>query len=193
MHRKAELVQARLRELGATGEVQEMPASTRTSAEAAEVVGTTVDRIAKSIVVTLSPAAGIPASDSGPADPSIADPSASEGLLVIASGANRVDLDKVAAVVGRPVATVDAKTVKRITGFAAGGVPPIAHANPLRILVDRDLLAHPLVWAAAGTPNTLFPITPEELVRITGGEVADIRVDSTPAIPPSPAPSSAVR
>ena len=162
MHRKAELVQARLRELGATGEVREMPASTRTSAEAATVVGTTVDQIAKSIVLMAGQAS------SGEPSP----------VLVIASGANRVDLDKVAAVVGEPVTSVDAKTVKRVTGFAAGGVPPVAHLTPPRVLVDRDLLAHPVVWAAAGTPNALFPTTAEELLRITGGEVADVRVEN---------------
>jgi len=153
MHRKAERVQARLVELGAAGTVRELDDSTRSAPEAAAAVSADVAQIAKSLVF-------------------VAD---AEPLLVIASGANRVDLEKVAAHVGAPVTGVDAKTVKQLTGFAAGGVPPVAHDQPLRVLIDRDLLGHAEIWAAAGTPRALFPTTPDELTRITGGEVVDVR------------------
>lgn len=96
-------------------------------------------------------------------------------LLVIASGSNRVSTAKVGAIVGAAVERADAELVKRATGFSIGGVPPVAHARPLRILVDRDLLGYDEVWAAAGMPNAVFPIAPDELVRVTGGEPADVR------------------
>jgi prolyl-tRNA editing enzyme YbaK/EbsC (Cys-tRNA(Pro) deacylase) len=158
MHKKAELVQRRLRELGAAGEVHVFPDGTRTAADAAAAIGTTVAQIAKSLVFT---------ADGGP-------------LLVVASGMNRVDPEKVAAVVGAPVTSMDAKTVKQVTGFAVGGVPPVAHSAPLRVIIDSDLLGFPDLWAAAGTPNAVFPTTPDELVRITGGEVADVRQEPRP-------------
>ena len=153
MHPNAERVQAELRARGATGNVMELAASTRTSQEAAEAIGTTVAQIAKSLVFLAGE------------DP----------VLVIASGINRVSLPKLASHVGAPVTRPDADAVKRFTGFPIGGVAPVGHATPLRIVVDQDLLQYPEIWAAAGTPHAVFRTTPEELVRITGGEVAEVR------------------
>jgi prolyl-tRNA editing enzyme YbaK/EbsC (Cys-tRNA(Pro) deacylase) len=153
MHPNAERVQAELKALGATGEVVELAASTRTSQEAAEAIGTTVAQIAKSLVFL---AGGAP-------------------ILVIASGINRVSLPKLATLLGTPVTRPDADAVKRLTGFPIGGVAPVGYTTPLRVVIDRDLLQHPEIWAAAGTPNAVFRTTPEELVRITGGEVAEVR------------------
>ncbi|HEX4964664.1 MAG TPA: YbaK/EbsC family protein [Thermoanaerobaculia bacterium] len=152
MHPNAERVQAELKARGATGEVVELAASTRTSQEAAEAIGTTVSQIAKSLVFL---AGGVP-------------------VLVIASGSHRVSLPKLSAHLGAPAERPDADTVKRLTGFPIGGVAPIGHATPPRVVIDRDLLQYSEIWAAAGTPNAVFRTTPEELVRITGGEVVEV-------------------
>jgi len=151
----AQKVQDALAERGFTNQVVEMPASTRTSAEAAAAVGCTVGQIAKSLIFK--------GKHSGTA------------ILVIASGANRVSEKKVAAVVGEPIEKPDAEFVRAQTGFVIGGVPPLGHATPLRTLIDPDLLAFEVIWAAAGTPNALFKLLPSELVAMTGGTVADVK------------------
>ena len=153
MHPNAQRIQDILTALGATGPVQELAASTRTAAEAAAALGTTVAQIAKSLVFLVG----------------------EEPVLIIASGVNRVSLEKLSRLVEAPVGRADAEAVKRHTGFPIGGVAPVGHAAPLRILIDRDLLQYPELWAAAGTPNAVFRTSPDELVRITGGEVADLR------------------
>jgi prolyl-tRNA editing enzyme YbaK/EbsC (Cys-tRNA(Pro) deacylase) len=99
---------------------------------------------------------------------------ADQPILVLASGPNRVDVDKVARLVGEPVVRANANQVRRATGFAIGGVPPVGHPESLTTYVDRDLLQYDQVWAAAGTPNTVFSIVPTELVRITAGRVEDV-------------------
>jgi prolyl-tRNA editing enzyme YbaK/EbsC (Cys-tRNA(Pro) deacylase) len=126
--------------------------STATAGDAAAAIGTSVGRIVKSLVFMAG----------------------DRPILVLASGPNRVDLHKVAALVGQPVARAYADQVRELTGFAVGGVPPIGHTQPLTTLIDRDLLAHDEVWAAAGTPNSVFAIDPRDLVRITAGSVADV-------------------
>jgi len=153
MHLNAQHVQAVLTTLGSTSQVQELAASTRTAAEAASALGTTVAQIAKSLVFLAG----------------------EEAVLVIASGANRVSQDKLAALLGLPIRPADADAVKRFTGFPIGGVAPVGHPVPLRVLIDRDLVQLAEVWAAAGTPHAVFRTTPEELVRITGGALADVR------------------
>jgi prolyl-tRNA editing enzyme YbaK/EbsC (Cys-tRNA(Pro) deacylase) len=155
MHPNAERVQAELKARGADGEVVELAASTRTSQEAAAAIGTTVARIAKSLVFLAG----------------------DEPVLVIASGTNRVSLEKLGAHLGVPVARPGAETVKRLTGYPIGGVAPVGHAGPLRILIDQDLFQHEEIWAAAGTPHAVFRTTPEELARVTGGTVVDVRED----------------
>lgn len=153
LHRNAERVQEALRARGAQGQVVEFAASTRTSAEAAAAVGTTVAQIAKSLVFMAG----------------------DEPVLVIASGANRVCTAKLAALLGCEVHRPDGETVKRLTGFPIGGVPPVGHATPLKTIIDQDLFNFADIWGAAGTPYAVFPTTPQELQRITGGMVADIR------------------
>jgi prolyl-tRNA editing enzyme YbaK/EbsC (Cys-tRNA(Pro) deacylase) len=155
MHPNAERAQAELRSLGAGGEVVELAASTRTSQEAAAAIGTSVAQIAKSLLFLAG----------------------ESPVLVIASGANRVSMEKLAAHLGSPVTRPDAETVKRLTGFPIGGVAPIGHATRPQVLIDRDLLQHEEIWAAAGTPHAVFRTTPEELARITRGEVMDVRLD----------------
>ncbi len=92
----------------------------------------------------------------------------------MSSGARRVDLDKLAAVAGEPIDKADADFVRRATGFAIGGVPPVGHAAPLRAFVERSLAGHKGLWAAAGHPHTVFPLTYEDLLRITGGTAIEV-------------------
>lgn len=151
----ARRVQQRLETLGISGRVIELPDSTRSAEEAARAVGCEVAQIAKSLVFR--------AVRSG------------EAILVIASGSNRVDANKVAQVLGESVSMADADFVRSRTGYAIGGVPPVAHRERLRTLIDQDLSDHERIWAAAGTPRAVFSLEPGELVRITGGQVADVK------------------
>lgn len=151
----ARRVQAVLDAHGLAAEVREFPDSTRTSAEAAAAIGCTVGQIAKSLVFRAR--------------------QSDRAVMVIASGANRVDEKAVAARLGEPIGRADADFVRERTGYAIGGVPPVGHPTPLPIYIDRDLLGFEEIWAAAGTPNAVFRLRPADLVTLTGGEVADIR------------------
>ena len=93
----------------------------------------------------------------------------------ITGGANRVDTEKLAALTGEPVGKADADYVRRRTGYAIGGVPPVAHAERIRTFIDADLLRHDAVWAAAGTPNAVFRLRPSDLPGLTGGVVAEFK------------------
>jgi prolyl-tRNA editing enzyme YbaK/EbsC (Cys-tRNA(Pro) deacylase) len=95
-------------------------------------------------------------------------------LLVVTSGAHRVDEAKVAALVGEPLERADAAFVRAQTGFAIGGVAPIGHTKPVLTLIDEHLLGFEEIWAAAGHPNTVFRLTPTDLVRMTRGRVAAV-------------------
>ena len=140
--------------LGDAYEVLEFEAGTRTAADAAAAVGCTVAEIAKSLV--FKAASGRP-------------------VLVVASGVNRVDEKKVAALIGEKIGRADADFVRENTGFAIGGVPPVGHAVAPFVLVDADLLGFEAIWAAAGTPNAVFRLTPGALVELTGGRVAEVK------------------
>jgi prolyl-tRNA editing enzyme YbaK/EbsC (Cys-tRNA(Pro) deacylase) len=132
--------------------VREFAESTATASDAAAAIGTAVGRIVKSLVFMAG----------------------AEPVLVLASGPNRVDVEKVSRLLGKPVTRPDADQVRALTGFAIGGVPPVGHAQRLATLVDRDLLQYDEVWAAAGTPRSVFSISPNDLVRITDGLVEDV-------------------
>jgi prolyl-tRNA editing enzyme YbaK/EbsC (Cys-tRNA(Pro) deacylase) len=96
-------------------------------------------------------------------------------VLVLASGRNRVDHSKLALAAGAArVERADADLVRAATGFAIGGVPPVGHSTPLETFIDEDLLGYEIVYAAAGTPTAIFPITPQDLVSVTGGRIADL-------------------
>jgi len=148
-----EKVQAAISGHGLARQVIELPVHARTSQQAADALGVGVGQIVKSLVFT---AAGRP-------------------IMVAASGANRVDERRLAELAGGQVRRADPATVKEATGYTIGGVPPIALASPLPIYVDRDLLGYDLVYAAAGLPECVFPIAPQELVRATGGTIVDIK------------------
>lgn len=152
-HPNIERVRERLREQGIEAQPVEFAESTRTSADAAAAIGTTVAQIAKSLVF-------------------LAD---GQPLLVIASGANRVDTKKLGALLNARITRADADAVRQATGFPIGGVPPLGHATPLRTLIDEDLLTFSSIWAAAGTPNAVFETTPADLVKMTNGQVADLK------------------
>ena len=148
-------VQEALAAAGGGHTVVALEQSARTSAQAASAVGCKVDQIAKSLVFRGK--------------------QSQRAVLVITSGSNRVDEGKVAALIAEPIGRADADFVRQRTGFAIGGVAPIAHAEPLTILIDEDLMRWPEIWAAAGHPNTVFKLTPADLVRMTGGRVAEVK------------------
>ncbi len=152
-HPNIERVRERLREQGIEAQPVEFAESTRTSADAAAAIGTTVAQIAKSLVFMAN----------------------GQPLLVIASGANRVDTKKLGALLDARITRADADAVRQATGFPIGGVPPLGHTTPLRTLIDEDLLAFTSIWAAAGTPNAVFETTPADLVKMTNGQVADLK------------------
>jgi prolyl-tRNA editing enzyme YbaK/EbsC (Cys-tRNA(Pro) deacylase) len=132
----------------------EVPHSTRTAAEAAVAVGCDVAQIVKSLIFRAV--------------------HSDRPILVIASGANRVNENAVGGLIGEPLGKANADFVREHTGFAIGGVPPVGHVSPIETLIDEDLLQHAEIWAAAGTPNTLFRLSPADLVRLTGGRVVRI-------------------
>ena len=150
----ARRVQGALERLGFRYQVVELPRTTRSAAEAAEAVGCQVAQIAKSLVFK-GRASGRP-------------------ILVIASGANRVDERALGELVGEPIGKADADFVRQATGFAIGGVAPVGHVRPVRTFIDEDLLRHDAIWAAAGTPNAVFCLAPADLVAMTGGRVVVI-------------------
>ncbi|MHC1781254.1 MAG: YbaK/EbsC family protein [Anaerolineaceae bacterium] len=147
--------QAALRNRGYTFEVVVFDQTTHTSKEAAAAIGCSLSQIAKSLVFRLAPS-GRP-------------------LLVIASGPNRVNDAALAEKLGETLEKADPEFVLRASGYAVGGVPPSCHTQPLETLIDEDLLKHDLIWAAAGTSNAVFPLTPAELVKLTGGQVMSIK------------------
>ena len=151
----AQKVQDALSQSGLKLQVVELPASTRTSAEAAQAVGCQIGQIAKSLIFKTC--------------------ETQRPILVIASGANRVDEFKIGARLGEPIGKADAEFVRSRTGFVIGGVPPIGHIEVIKTFIDEDLLAFEQIWAAAGTPHAVFPLKPADLVKITNGEVIQVR------------------
>ena len=160
MHASAMKVAEVLRELGVPGEVRELSEPAPTAATAAAQLGCTVGAIANSLVFS---ADGTP-------------------LLVLTSGAHRVDTARVAALVGASaVKRADPDFVRRSTGQVIGGVAPVGHPEPLRTLVDTWLEPYDVVWAAAGHAHTVFPTSFAELLRITSGTPAVVSADGDPA------------
>ncbi|MFF0437255.1 YbaK/EbsC family protein [Streptomyces sp. NPDC004327] len=143
-----------LRELGLDVEVRRFPDETRTAQQAAEAIGCAVSEIVKSLVF---------AADGEP-------------LLVLMDGSSRVDVEAVRAELGVAAVTrADAKVVRETTGYAIGGVPPFGHRTRTRVLADRGLLDHEVVWAAAGNPHSVFALDPRSLIAHAGGRLVDVR------------------
>lgn len=152
-HPAVQRVRATLSDLGATGEVRVLDDAARTAQAAADQIGCPVGAIANSLVF-------------------VAD---GEPLLVLTSGAHRVDTAKVAGLLGvSEVRRADPDTVRSATGMVIGGVAPVGHPAPLRTLVDVELGTYDVVWAAAGHAHTVFPTSYDELLRITGGTAAEV-------------------
>lgn len=138
-------------ELGLDIDVQRFPQGTRTAVEAAAAVGCELGQIVKSLVFECD----------------------GEPVLALTSGAKRVDTAALGRVLGGSVQRADANTVRDATGYAIGGTPPFGHTRPLRTVVDATLLEYDHLWAAAGTPETVFEISSADLVRVSSGTVAD--------------------
>lgn len=151
----AQKVQDALNAHGLPCEVFEMPDTTRTARDAAQAAGCEVGQIVKSLVFK-----GV---------------RTNKPYLVLASGANRVNEKQLGEIVDEPVKMPDADFVREKTGFAIGGVPPLGHAEKLEIFIDEDLLPYDEIWAAAGTPNAIFKLTPTDLQKITAGRVVCIK------------------
>ncbi len=132
------------------------PARPALPLEAAQAVGCQVGQIVKSLVFKAK--------------------RSERPILVIASGQNRVDEKRIEALIGEPLGKADADFVRQRTGFVIGGVPPVGHLEKLETYIDQDLLQFDELWAAAGTPHAVFRLKPAELLQMTGGQVADIKV-----------------
>ena len=153
MHPNVGRVVTAARASGLEISVERFPEGTRTAADAARAIGCEVSQIVKSLVFM---------ADGAP-------------ILALVSGANRVDLAKLAGAVGSDASRrADGGEAREATGFAIGGVPPFGLARSATVVIDRDLLAHERVWAAAGLPDAVFPIAPADLVRASGGTVVDL-------------------
>jgi prolyl-tRNA editing enzyme YbaK/EbsC (Cys-tRNA(Pro) deacylase) len=133
--------------------VRRFPEGTRTADDAARAIGCEVGQIVKSLVFV---AGGKP-------------------VVALVSGANRLDERRLGAVAGEPVAKADATTARDATGYSIGGVPPFGHATDVPVFMDRDLLEHAVVWAAAGRPDSVFEIQPERLRELSNAVVADLK------------------
>ena len=135
--------------------VIEFAESTRTAQEAADRAGCQLGQITKSLIFQ-GKQTGKP-------------------ILVLTSGANRVNEKLISTYAGEAIGRADADFVRSVTGFAIGGVPPLGHAQPMETYLDEDLLQYPTIWAAAGTPNAIFELTPGALLEMTAGNVARVK------------------
>lgn len=151
----AQKVQDILDTLGYHCSIQESPATTRTAADAAALVGCNVGQIVKSLIFRGG--------------------ATSKPILVLTSGANRVNEQQISSYAAESIQRADPEFVRTVTGFAIGGVPPIGHLQPMETYIDEDLLQHSEIWAAAGTPNSLFKLTPQELEKMTAGRIVNIK------------------
>jgi prolyl-tRNA editing enzyme YbaK/EbsC (Cys-tRNA(Pro) deacylase) len=155
MNKKTDQIKQILERAEIEVQIKEFSQPTRTAQEAADVIGCTLGQIAKSLVFK--------GKESG------------KPILVIASGSNRVDPEKVKDILKEEIDKADADFVLKETGFVIGGVPPFGHSTNITPIIDEDLLQYNEIWAAAGTENSVFKITPQDLVNITQGEISDIK------------------
>ena len=155
LKKSAEKVQATLNKFGYELNVVELPNSTRTAQEAANAIGCTVSQIAKSLIFKGQ--------------------TSQNPILIIASGTNRVNEKAIKKYVGEELEKADADFVSEHTGFVIGGVPPVGHKTPIATYIDEDLLQYDEIWAAAGTPNAVFKLTPQILVEITQGSIISVK------------------
>jgi prolyl-tRNA editing enzyme YbaK/EbsC (Cys-tRNA(Pro) deacylase) len=152
----AQKVQASLEALGFNFKIIEFQESTRTSAEAAERVGCQLGQIVKSLIFRGQ--------------------SSGKPILVLTSGANRVDEKLISIYADETIGRADADFVRASTGYAIGGVPPIGYIQPIETYFDEDLMQYAKIWAAAGNPNAVFELTPVALEKMTAGKVVKVKV-----------------
>jgi len=158
VHRNVQRVSDAGVELGLRVEPHRFPEGAKTAVDAANAIGCDVAQIVKSLIFAVD----------------------GEVVLAYVSGVNQLDEHKLAAAAGGiKCQRVDADLVREKTGFPIGGVPPIGHATSLRVFIDPDLLQHDEVWAAAGTWHDVFPLSPADLERVSGGTVVDLKRDAT--------------
>jgi len=151
----AQKVQDLLISLGFNCKVIEHTESTRTAQEAADRAGCTLGQITKSLIFKGK--------------------TSHKPILVLTSGSNRVDEKRISEYAGEHIIRADADFVRSVTGFAIGGVPPLGHAQEMETFLDEDLLQYATIWAAAGTPNAIFELTPDDLKKMTGGKVVRVK------------------
>ncbi len=151
----AQKVQDVLTSMGFDCKVIEFTESTRTAQEAAERAGCALGQITKSLIFKWK--------------------NSNKPILVLTSGANRVDEKRISEYAGEPIVRADADFVRAVTGFAIGGVPPLGHAQKMETYLDEDLLQYKTIWAAAGTPNAIFELTPDDLQKMTDGKVVKVK------------------
>ena len=151
----AQKIQDQLQSLGYDYTVIEHSESTRTAQEAADRAGCALGQIVKSLIFK--------GKDSG------------KPILVLTSGANRVDEKRISEYAGEPISRADADFVRSVTGFAIGGVPPVGHIQIMETYIDEDFLQYPTIWAAAGTPNAIFELKTDDLQKMTNGNVVRVK------------------
>ena len=151
----AQRVQDTLKNLGFSYQVIELAQTTRSASDAAKAIGCEIGQIAKSLVFKTK--------------------YTQKPILVIASGSNRVNEKRIADLIDEPVGKADADFVRQKTGFSIGGVPPVGHLEKLITFIDEDLMRYEKIWAAGGSPNAVFKLTPLDLVKMTGGRVISIK------------------
>lgn len=155
LSKSASKVQNRLKELGFSYQIKQLPASTKSAKQAAEVAGCSIGQIAKSLIFK-GKRSGKP-------------------FLIIVSGSNRANEDKIKEIVKEPVEKANPDFVRQKTGFAIGGVPPIGHTQKIDTFIDQDLLTHKEIWAAGGNSRAIFKLTPVDLVNMTEGQVISVK------------------
>jgi prolyl-tRNA editing enzyme YbaK/EbsC (Cys-tRNA(Pro) deacylase) len=155
--KSAASVQEALDKLGLECKVLELPNSTRTALDAASAIGCTITQIVKSLIFRTK--------------------KTEKPVLILASGPNQVDIETIEDCVGESITKADADFIKEVTGFAIGGIPPLGHKNVIDLIyIDKDLLSLDEVWAAAGTPNAVFCIKSQDLLKVTDGKLINIKV-----------------
>jgi prolyl-tRNA editing enzyme YbaK/EbsC (Cys-tRNA(Pro) deacylase) len=153
MSKSLKRVEAALTDADINYEMVRTETASRTAQAAADVIGCSIDQIAKSIILRGQDTQRL--------------------YLFVTAGGNQVCLHKASDLVGEPIDRPNANTVRKVTGFAVGGVSPVGHITPIRAFIDPRLADFEVVWAAGGTPNHVFSIAPDALIRTTGGKITD--------------------
>lgn len=148
-------VRDELKKLGFSYQIIELPKTTHTALDAANALSCTVGQIAKSIIFKTK--------------------NSNQPILVIASGQNRVNEERIREYISESIEKADADLILKQTGFVIGGVAPLGHLKELKAFIDEDLFQYDEIWAAAGTPNAVFKLKPKDLIKMTNGQIISIK------------------